>query len=99
MLAGELEPDAGTIERADGLRVVYFEQGRAALDPTSRCERALARTATRCSTAAGRCTSRRGPSGSSSAPSSSTCRVGELSGGEQARILHRPADAPARPTC
>jgi ATP-binding cassette subfamily F protein uup len=31
-LAGELEPDTGTVVRADGLRVVMFEQGRAALD-------------------------------------------------------------------
>ncbi len=31
-LAGELAPDAGTVTRADGLRVVMFEQGRASLD-------------------------------------------------------------------
>jgi ATP-binding cassette subfamily F protein uup len=34
VLAGEVEPDAGTVARADGLRVVTFEQGRAALDLT-----------------------------------------------------------------
>jgi ATP-binding cassette subfamily F protein uup len=32
VLAGELEPDTGVITRADGLRIVMFEQGRAALD-------------------------------------------------------------------
>jgi ABC transport system ATP-binding/permease protein len=33
IVAGDLEPDAGTVERADGLRVVYFEQNRESLDP------------------------------------------------------------------
>jgi ATP-binding cassette subfamily F protein uup len=42
MIIGELEPDAGTIERADGLRVVYFEQNRESLDPTVSLRRALA---------------------------------------------------------
>jgi ATP-binding cassette subfamily F protein uup len=35
MLKGELEADSGTIERADGLRVVYFDQGREELDPAA----------------------------------------------------------------
>jgi ATP-binding cassette subfamily F protein uup len=34
-LKGEIATDAGTIERADGLRVVYFDQGREQLDPTA----------------------------------------------------------------
>lgn len=34
VIAGEIEPDTGTVVRADGLRVVNFEQGRAALDLT-----------------------------------------------------------------
>ena len=42
VIVGELEPDAGTIERADGLRVVYFEQNRQSLDPTLTLKRALA---------------------------------------------------------
>jgi ATP-binding cassette subfamily F protein uup len=33
ILKGELEPDGGAIERADGLRIVYFDQGREQLDP------------------------------------------------------------------
>jgi ATP-binding cassette subfamily F protein uup len=33
LIAGELEPDEGSIRRADQLRVVQFEQDRSALDP------------------------------------------------------------------
>ena len=42
IIVGELAPDAGTIERADGLRVVYFEQNRESLDPNVTLARALA---------------------------------------------------------
>jgi ATP-binding cassette subfamily F protein uup len=35
VLKGELEADAGSIERADGLRIVYFDQGREQLDPAA----------------------------------------------------------------
>jgi ATP-binding cassette subfamily F protein uup len=42
LLAGTLEPDAGSIERADGLRTVRFEQQRAWLDPDLSLRRALA---------------------------------------------------------
>ncbi|HYC59166.1 MAG TPA: ABC-F family ATP-binding cassette domain-containing protein [Thermoanaerobaculia bacterium] len=42
MIIGELQPDAGTIEQADGLRVVYFEQNRESLDPNITLKRALA---------------------------------------------------------
>jgi ABC transport system ATP-binding/permease protein len=42
MITGELQPDGGTIERADGLRVVYFEQNRESLDPNLTLKRALA---------------------------------------------------------
>jgi ATP-binding cassette subfamily F protein uup len=41
-ITGELEPDAGTIEKAEKLRVVYFEQNRESLDPTLTLKRALA---------------------------------------------------------
>jgi ATP-binding cassette subfamily F protein uup len=41
VLAGELEPDAGTVSRADGLRTVVFEQGRSALDLSVTLRRAL----------------------------------------------------------
>jgi ATP-binding cassette subfamily F protein uup len=33
VLKGEMDADAGTVERADGLRVVYFDQGREQLNP------------------------------------------------------------------
>jgi ATP-binding cassette subfamily F protein uup len=42
MIIGELKPDAGTIEHADNLRVVYFEQNRESLDPNITLKRALA---------------------------------------------------------
>ena len=35
VLNGEVQPDAGIIECADGLRVVYFDQGREQLDPAA----------------------------------------------------------------
>src|SRR6266550_922040 len=42
IIAGELEPDAGTIRTAERLRVVYFEQNRESLDQTLTLKRALA---------------------------------------------------------
>lgn len=33
LLTGELEPDVGTIKRADGIEPAYFDQNRAQLDP------------------------------------------------------------------
>jgi len=42
IIAGEVEPDAGAIERADDLRVVYFDQDREHLDPTLTLRRTLA---------------------------------------------------------
>ena len=41
VLVGDLDPDEGTIERADGLRVVYFEQNRESLDPDLTLEQTL----------------------------------------------------------
>ncbi len=41
LLTGELAPDAGTIKRADGLRVVYFDQTRAPLERQHSLRRAL----------------------------------------------------------
>jgi ABC transport system ATP-binding/permease protein len=42
LLDGTLEPDAGTIMRAQGLRIVSFEQHRESLDQTLSLRRALA---------------------------------------------------------
>ena len=41
VLAGAIEPDAGSVARADGLQVVMFEQGRAALNPAATLRQAL----------------------------------------------------------
>jgi ATP-binding cassette subfamily F protein uup len=41
VLNGELDADAGNVERADGLRIVYFDQGREQLDPTARLREGL----------------------------------------------------------
>lgn len=42
LLTGGMEPDAGTIKRADGLRVVLFDQNRAQLNRTEALRHALA---------------------------------------------------------
>ncbi|MGC3975022.1 MAG: ABC-F family ATP-binding cassette domain-containing protein [Nitrospira sp.] len=42
LLAGTLEPDSGTIARAEGLRIVSFEQHRESLDQDAPLRRALA---------------------------------------------------------
>ncbi len=42
LFAGELTPDGGTIERADALQMVMFEQDRDVLDPAVTLRRALA---------------------------------------------------------
>ena len=42
ILADELEPDAGEVRRAEGLRVAYFDQNRDQLDPEMPLRRALA---------------------------------------------------------
>jgi ATP-binding cassette subfamily F protein uup len=41
VLSEALAPDAGTVTKADGLRVVMFEQGRAALDLTATLRKSL----------------------------------------------------------
>ena len=87
LLAGELSPDAGEIERADGLRVVRFEQERASLDPDQSLRRALAPE--------GDSVAWRGRSVHVASwakrflfrPEQLEVPVGRLSGGEQARIL------------
>ena len=42
LLAGTLAPDGGTIQRADDLRIVHFDQHRLGLDPTWSLRQALA---------------------------------------------------------
>jgi ATP-binding cassette subfamily F protein uup len=97
VLAGALAPDAGTIERADGLRIVRFEQQRPGLDPSLSLRRALAPE--------GDTVSFQGRSLHVAAwakrflfpPEQLEVSVGRLSGGEQARIhiarlMREPAD-------
>jgi ABC transport system ATP-binding/permease protein len=87
LLAGALAPDAGEIVRAEGLRLVRFEQHRAGLDPQQSLRRALAPEGDRVTF-----------QGRSVHVASWAKRflfrseqlempVGRLSGGEQARIL------------
>jgi ATP-binding cassette subfamily F protein uup len=97
VLAGEQDPDAGTIARADDLRTVMFEQGRAALDPAATLRQALCPN--------GDTVTYRGKSLHVAAwakqflfrPEQLEVPVGSLSGGEQARVriaqlMLRPAD-------
>jgi ATP-binding cassette subfamily F protein uup len=42
LIAGELQPDNGSIKRADAVKMVYFDQGREHLDPEMPLRRALA---------------------------------------------------------
>src|SRR5258705_1763785 len=87
VLAGGAPPDAGEIERADGLRIVRFEQQRAALDLAQSLRRALAPE--------GDTVTWQGRSVHVAAwakrflfrPEQLEVPVGNLSGGEQARIL------------
>jgi ATP-binding cassette subfamily F protein uup len=97
VLAGELESDAGTVVRADGLRTVVFEQGRSALDPSVTLRRALSPNA---DTVTYR--DRQLHVGGWArqflfTPEQLDVEVGVLSGGEQARVriaqlMLRPAD-------
>ncbi len=41
ILKGDVEPDSGVVERADGVRIVYFDQNRVQVDPTATLKRAL----------------------------------------------------------
>lgn len=97
VLRREIEPDAGSIDRATDLRVASFEQDRSTLDPTMTLRRALA--------PAGDDVEFRGRRIHVSAwarrflfrPERLDTRVGVLSGGEQARIriaslVRQPAD-------
>jgi ATP-binding cassette subfamily F protein uup len=87
LLAGTLAPDAGSIERAEGLRLVRFEQDRGGLDPGQSLRRALAPEGD------GVTVQGRSVHVASWAkrflfrPEQLDVPVGRLSGGEQARIL------------
>jgi ATP-binding cassette subfamily F protein uup len=87
LLAGTLAPDAGSVERAEGLRLARFDQDRAGLDPGQPLRRALAPEGdtllvqdrpTHVAAWAKRFLFQ---------PEQLDVPVGRLSGGEQARIL------------
>jgi ATP-binding cassette subfamily F protein uup len=87
VLAGALAPDAGTVERAEGLRLARFEQDRGGLDPDQPLRRALAPEGDTL-TVHGR------PVHVAAwakrflfRPEQLAVPVGRLSGGEQARVL------------
>jgi ATP-binding cassette subfamily F protein uup len=88
LLTGELEPDAGTITRAEQLKVVTFDQNRAQLDRSETLRAAL-------SPRGGDTVTYRGDSMHITAwakrflfrTEQLDMYVGEMSGGEQARIL------------
>jgi ATP-binding cassette subfamily F protein uup len=87
LLTGEMEPDRGTITRAEGLQIVYFDQGRAPLDRGASLRDSLSPN--------GDYVLYRGRSQHVSAwarrflfaPEQLEQPVGRLSGGEQARVL------------
>jgi ABC transport system ATP-binding/permease protein len=87
LLIGTLAPDRGRIERAEGLRIVSFDQDRGGLDPAESLRRALAPE--------GDAVVYRGQSIHVVSwakrflfrPEQLEMPVGRLSGGEQARIL------------
>ena len=87
LLAGTLAPDAGDIDRAEGLRLVRFDQHRIGLDPDQSLRRALAPD--------GDAVNFQGRSVHVASwakrflfrPEQLEVAVGRLSGGEQARIL------------
>jgi ABC transport system ATP-binding/permease protein len=87
IIAGELQPDAGALKRAVELRVVVFHQDRSRLDPTISLRKSLCPN--------GETVHYRGRPIHLMAwakrflfkPEQLDLKVGELSGGEQARIL------------
>jgi ABC transport system ATP-binding/permease protein len=97
VLAGELAPDAGTVARADGLRTVMFEQGRAALDPAVPLRRALCPNGDTVAYRDRRLHVAAWAKQFLFRPEQLDQLVGDLSGGEQARVriaqlMLRPAD-------
>jgi ATP-binding cassette subfamily F protein uup len=97
VLAGDAAPDAGEITRAEGVRVVRFDQARQGLDPAQSLRRALAPE--------GDAVTWQGRSVHVAAwakrflfrPEQLDVAVGRLSGGEQARVhiarlMREPAD-------
>jgi ATP-binding cassette subfamily F protein uup len=97
VLAGELAPDAGTVGRAEGLRVVLFEQDRAALDPSATLRKALCPNGETVAWGERRLHVTAWAKQFLFRPEQLDVPVGDLSGGEQARVriaqlMLQPAD-------
>jgi ATP-binding cassette subfamily F protein uup len=86
LLAGALTPDAGAVERADGLRLVRFEQHRMGLDPDEPLRRALAPDGDTVTFQGRRVHVASWAKRLLFRPEQLDLPVGRLSGGEQARI-------------
>jgi ATP-binding cassette subfamily F protein uup len=87
LLMGEMEPDAGSIRRAEGLRIVYFDQNRRALDLQVSLRRALAPESDTILYRDGSLHVSAWARRFLFRPEQLDMPVGSLSGGEQARIL------------
>ncbi len=97
VLAGELAPEAGTVDRAEGLRVVLFEQDRAALDPSATLRKALCPNGETVAWGERRLHIMAWAKQFLFRPEQLEVPVGDLSGGEQARVriaqlMLQPAD-------
>ncbi|MEX2671013.1 MAG: ABC-F family ATP-binding cassette domain-containing protein [Phycisphaeraceae bacterium] len=87
LLTGELEPDAGTIKRADGLRTVVFTQNRAELDMRQPLRDALCPGSDFVTFRDKQIHVNAWAQRFLFRPDQFNASVGDLSGGEQARIL------------
>ncbi len=96
-LAGEVAPDTGSVIRADGLRVVVFEQGRVALNPAATLAKALCPNGDTVQYRDRRLHVAAWAKQFLFRPEQLEVPVGDLSGGEQARVriaqlMLQPAD-------
>jgi ATP-binding cassette subfamily F protein uup len=87
VLIGEMEPDAGTIKRADALRTIVFTQHREALDPTQNLKDALCPISDQLFYQGRQIHVKTWAAKFLFREDQLKTSVGDLSGGEQARIL------------
>jgi ATP-binding cassette subfamily F protein uup len=97
LLSGEAQPDTGEITPASGLRIVMFEQGRANLDPNVPLRKALCPIGDTVTVGDRQVHVGAWASQFLFRPDQLNVAVGELSGGEQARVriaqlMLQPAD-------
>src|SRR4029077_1418848 len=87
VLLGEEPPSAGTVVRADGLQVAYFQQSREAFDPARTLSDTLCPDGDHVSFRGTRVHVRGYLERFLFAPEQMQMQVGKLSGGEQSRLL------------